>query len=159
MDSLPLDPDDLRRLVSLFDEHQLSDLEIREEGVRVRLQAAQRKRPVTTEETETFEAEADEVEGLQPLAPASREPSPEEKGWVAIHAPMTGTFYRAPGPNEPVLVEVGQPVEVDQVIGLIEAMKIFSEIRSEVNGTITDIPAHNGQMVQPGQVLAWVQPF
>jgi acetyl-CoA carboxylase biotin carboxyl carrier protein len=71
---------------------------------------------------------------------------------------MTGTFYRSPGPNDPTFIEVGQAAEAGQTIGLIEAMKIFSEIHSETAGTVMEIPAQSGQMVQPGQVLAWIMP-
>ena len=163
MDSLPLSPDDLQRLVTLFDQHRLNELELREGGVRVRLQVAERKAVAAPAQTESAPeevgawAEAD----LMPAAPAPappREPTPEEKGWSPVSAPMTGTFYRTPGPNEPNFIEVGQTVEVDQTIGLIEAMKIFSEIHSEVAGTVMEIPTQSGQMVQPGQILAWILP-
>ena len=162
MDSLPLNLDEIQRLVTLFDDHRLIELEMRSEGVRVRLQVAERKAAAVAAETETL---TDEEAGfadaglpavLVPAAP--REPTPEEKGWIPISAPMTGTFYRTPGPNEPNFIEVGQAVEEDQTVGLIEAMKIFSEIHSEVAGTVMEIPAQSGQMVQPCQILVWILP-
>jgi len=160
MDSLPLNLDELKRLVALFDEHRLHELELREGGVRVRLQIAERPPAAPTAEPALLPDEvvgAAETDLLSALAPA-REPTPEEKGWVSIAAPMTGTFYRSPGPNEPTFIEVGQTVEADQPVGLIEAMKIFSEIHSESAGAVMEIPAQSGQMVQPGQVLVWIQP-
>ena len=164
MDSLPLRLDDLKRLVALFEEHRLTELELREGGVRVRLQIAERRTTAPSAEAEPEiidgeETSAGVLEALIGSPPSAvREPTPEEKGWVSVAAPMTGTFYRTPGPNEPNFVEVGSLVEVDQTLGLIEAMKIFSEIRSEVAGTVMEIPAQSGQMVQPGQVLAWILP-
>jgi acetyl-CoA carboxylase biotin carboxyl carrier protein len=135
---------------------------VRESGVRVRLQIAERKPAAAPADTFAEEGEALEGPETEPQTasapPASREPTPEEKGWASITAPMTGTFYRTPGPNEPNFIEVGQAVEIDQTVGLIEAMKIFSEIHSETAGTVMEIPAHSGQMVQPGQVLAWIHP-
>jgi acetyl-CoA carboxylase biotin carboxyl carrier protein len=159
MDSLPLPLDDLERIVALFDEHRLTELEIREGGVRLRLQAAERRSAAPAGSEAPSEAAESETDLPQAAAPApAREPTPEEKGWMPIAAPMTGTFYRTPGPNEPNFIEVGQAVEVDQPVGLIEAMKIFSEIHSEVAGTVMEIPAQSGQMVQPGQVLVWILP-
>jgi acetyl-CoA carboxylase biotin carboxyl carrier protein len=160
MDSLPLSLEELRQLVDLFESHRLTELEWREGGVRVRLQAAPKRQPSKSESAE----DADEHEAIEISAPSgfpptpAAEPTPEEKGWSPLPAPMTGTFYRAAGPGDPPLVEESQPVEPDQVVGLIEAMKIFSEIRSEVAGTVMEIPAHNGQMVQAGQVLVWILP-
>lgn len=161
MDSLPLDLDDIKRLVTLFDEHRLNELELREEGVRIRLQVAERRAAPAPADTETLPEEggdAPEAPSLPAAPAAAREPTPEERGWIPIAAPMTGTFYRAGGPSEPNFIEIGQTVEVDQTVGLIEAMKIFSEIHSEVAGTVMEIPTQSGQMVQPGQILAWILP-
>ena len=158
MASFPLDPDELRRIIALFDRYNLIELEVRDQGVRVRLSAAVR----TVKTAGRDEADADDVEtgpGIRPArTSADREPTPGEKGWVAIEAPITGTFYRASAPDDPDLVEANGPVEEDQVIGIIEAMKTFNLIRSEVSGTVMDVPVANGQMVRAGQVLAWVLP-
>ena len=160
MDSLPLSADELKRLIGLFDEHRLLELELREGDVRVRLQAAQVRKPVAEEAEPEFITEegADVPPVSQAIPPAAREPGPEEKGWIGIEAPMTGTFYRTASPGEPPFIELGSRIEPDQTIGIIEAMKIFSEIRSEIGGTVMEIPASSGQMVQPGQVLVWIQP-
>ena len=161
MDSLPLSLEDLKRLVALFDEHRLTELELREGGVRVRLHSAA-TRPIPAAappEEEDGEGEGSRRFTPEPPPVAAREPGPEEKGWTAISAPMTGNFFRKPSPEEPEFAEVGQALEPEQVIGLIEAMKIFSEIRSEVAGTLMELPVANGQMVQPGQVLAWILPL
>ena len=158
MESLPLSLDDLRQLVSLFEEHRLTELEWREGGVRVRLQTAPPPSAVPVF-APALEEQPLEAEGSVPLAPIiPAEPSPEEKGWVALLSPMTGTFYRTPGPDEPNFVEAGDQVAADQTFGLIEAMKIFSEIPCETAGTVMEIMASNGQMVQPGQALAWILP-
>ncbi len=84
-------------------------------------------------------------------------PVPEE-GRVAIEAPMIGVFYRSTGPDQPSFVEAGDHVSVGQTIGLIEAMKVFSEIPSEVAGTVVDIPVKNGQLVRPGDAILYLLP-
>ena len=71
----------------------------------------------------------------------------------AITAPLTGVFYRSPSPQTPAFVEVGSPVAAGDVIGLIEAMKLFNEIRSTKSGTVRRIVADNGQLVRAHQPL------
>lgn len=72
---------------------------------------------------------------------------------VFIRSPLTGIFYRAPAPNEPAYIEEGDWVEAGQVVGLIEAMKIFNEIKAETAGRVTAILAQSGQVVHQGDPL------
>jgi acetyl-CoA carboxylase biotin carboxyl carrier protein len=72
---------------------------------------------------------------------------------IAIRAPMLGTFYRAPTPGAPPFVEPGQRVKADDVIGLIEVMKLFNSIKAGVDGVVTRILAENGGLVEFDQAL------
>jgi acetyl-CoA carboxylase biotin carboxyl carrier protein len=72
---------------------------------------------------------------------------------IRIEAPIMGVFYRSASPADPPFVEVGDSVEVGQVVGLIEAMKVFSEVKSESAGTVRAIPTTNRALVQPGDAL------
>jgi len=72
---------------------------------------------------------------------------------IALVSPMVGVFYRSGKPGDPPLVEVGQIVQRDQPIGIIEAMKIFSEIPAEHAGIVVSVPAEDGQLVQAGTNL------
>jgi len=76
---------------------------------------------------------------------------------VIIEAPMVGVFYRSTQPGAPPLIEVGDHVEVGQPIGLIEAMKVFSEIPSEYAGTVVRITDKNGQLVRQGEPLVYLR--
>ncbi|HHV63057.1 MAG TPA: acetyl-CoA carboxylase biotin carboxyl carrier protein [Firmicutes bacterium] len=76
-----------------------------------------------------------------------------QKDYLVITAPMVGTFYRAPSPEEPPYVEVGDVVEQGQTVCIIEAMKLMNEIQSEVRGRVVEIPVENGEPVEYGQVL------
>ncbi|MBL8012030.1 MAG: acetyl-CoA carboxylase biotin carboxyl carrier protein, partial [Flavobacteriales bacterium] len=76
-----------------------------------------------------------------PAAPAPAAPAPakEESRYVTVKAPMIGTFYRAPGPGKPVFVNVGDTIEKGKPICIIEAMKLFNEIESDVSGKIVKV--------------------
>ena len=71
---------------------------------------------------------------------------------------MVGTFYRAPSPDSPPFVEIGQTVEVGQVVCIVEAMKVMNEIKSEVKGKVVEAPVDNAQPVEFGQTLFLVEP-
>jgi acetyl-CoA carboxylase biotin carboxyl carrier protein len=71
----------------------------------------------------------------------------------AITAPLTGVFYRSPSPQAPAFVQIGSVVAAGDVIGLIEAMKLFNEIRSTKSGTVLRVLADNGQLVRAHQPL------
>jgi biotin carboxyl carrier protein len=77
---------------------------------------------------------------------------------VAILAPLTGVFYSAASPDSPPFVTAGEPIQAGQTACIIEAMKVFNEIKAEVGGTVTAIAAKNGQLVQKGDALIRVQP-
>ncbi len=85
-------------------------------------------------------------------------PSPKEKKWVEITSPMVGTFYRAPGPDEAPFVEVGDSVGNGQTVCIIEAMKLMNEIEAELTGEVMEIVVANGEPVEYGQILMWVNP-
>ena len=158
MSPLPVSLDDLQRIVALFESHRLTELELCDEEFRVRLRSSE-PRATTFSVAPAAEELLEEWTGeMEAVTADTVSPSPADRGWTVISAPMTGTFYRSPGPDEPNFTEVGNTVEADQVIGLIEAMKIFSEIRAEAPGVVMDLPVAGGEMAQPGQPLAWILP-
>ena len=87
-------------------------------------------------------------------APAAAPPSNE----IEIKSPMVGTFYRAPSPEAANYAEVGAEVNADTVVCIIEAMKVFNNIKAECRGTIAKILVTNGQTVEFGQPLFLVKP-
>lgn len=80
------------------------------------------------------------------------------EGLVAIRAPLLGTFYVAPEPGAPPFVQLGAAVTEDTTVGLIEVMKVFNSVRANVNGTVVQVVAQNGQFVEYGQTLFLVKP-
>jgi acetyl-CoA carboxylase biotin carboxyl carrier protein len=78
---------------------------------------------------------------------------------LAVHAPLTGIFYASPGPGSAPFVQVGREVVVGQVIGLIEAMKLFNEIKSDQAGRVVRVIAEDGALVKAKQPLIEVEPL
>lgn len=106
-----------------------------------------------------------QVSAAIPSAPSERDLSPEttegkasEKDYLEIKSPMVGTFYRSPSPDKPVYVKVGDPVEAGSVVCIVEAMKLFNEIESEVSGTIVKVMIEDASPVEYDQVLYLVDP-
>lgn len=93
----------------------------------------------------------------KPAAPIAATGQETPEHWVAIPAPMVGTFYRRRAPEEPPLIEVGDRVEAGQPVGLIEVMKLFTELRAEESGTVVRIDAEDAALVEYGAALVWVE--
>jgi acetyl-CoA carboxylase biotin carboxyl carrier protein len=91
-------------------------------------------------------------------AMAAAAAQPEEATYVVIRSPMVGTFYRAPAPDAPSFVEVGDTVRESSVLCIIEAMKLMNEIKAETDGTIIKILAENGQPVEYNQPMFFIKP-
>jgi acetyl-CoA carboxylase biotin carboxyl carrier protein len=84
--------------------------------------------------------------------------TPVDKKWVEVKSPMVGTFYRAPAPDEPSFASVGDRIAVGQAVCIIEAMKLMNELEAETSGQVMEILVENGQPVEFGQILMYVNP-
>lgn len=82
----------------------------------------------------------------------------DSKKYLEVKSPMVGTFYRSPGPDKPQFVKVGDPIESGTTVCIIEAMKLFNEIESEIKGTIVKIMVEDASPVEYDQVLFLVEP-
>jgi acetyl-CoA carboxylase biotin carboxyl carrier protein len=91
-------------------------------------------------------------------APKAEKPAPAGKNTIDIKSPMIGTFYRSSNPDSPPFVSVGDKVTKGQVVCIIEAMKLFNEIESEVSGTIVKATIENSSPVEYDQILFAVEP-
>ena len=149
---------DLRKLKSLIDlvsESGISELEVNEGEDRVRIVNAGSPAPAG----QVVYANPAPVQAMQ-AAPADSAPAPAaaveapvaETGFVA-KSPMVGTFYRAPNPESPNFVNIGDTVKVGQTLCIIEAMKLLNEIESEHAGVVKEILCENGQGVEFDQPL------
>ena len=141
----------LRDLLALMSENDLSEMEVEQEGIRIRLKKAGadiRQEVVLQPAVPAAPAQAGEIEA----------PSAEQAGLVEITAPMVGTFYRAASPDAEAFVLMDDVVDEETVVCIIEAMKVMNEIKAEKSGRIVEICADNGQAVEYGQVLFRINP-
>ena len=92
-------------------------------------------------------------------AAAPAEPATDESKYVTIKSPMIGTFYRSASPEKPLFVNVGDEIEQGTVVCIIEAMKLFNEIESEISGRIVKILVDNASPVEYDQPLFLVEPM
>ena len=141
----------IEEMLQLMEQRGLVELEVEQQGLRVRL-----KKATSSPAPQLVEY----VAGVpQPAAsPSGQKPALEESHRIVIKSPMVGTLYRAPAPDAPPFVEMGQDLEVGQVVCIIEAMKLMNEIKSETAGKITDVLVDNGSPVEFGQPLFVVEP-
>jgi acetyl-CoA carboxylase biotin carboxyl carrier protein len=94
-----------------------------------------------------------------PVAAAAAEPVNDTSKYVTIKSPMIGTFYRSASPEKPLFANVGDEIEPGTVLCIIEAMKLFNEIESEISGRIVKILVDNASPVEYDQPLFLVEPF
>lgn len=141
----------VKKLVHLVKEEEISGLAVEEKGVKYEV----RREMGHTVSSALPYASAHHADA--PAMATGRDESKEEEGVLAITSPMVGTFYRAPSPEAPSFVEVGDEVETGKVVCIIEAMKLFNEIESEIKGKIIKVLAENGKPVEYGQKLFLVK--
>ena len=146
------------RLGSLLERSDLIELEVEsgETGIILRKPAALMPlAPAPAAAPAPGSAEAVAATAAAAAAAADAAPAPTTK---TVKAPLTGVFYGASSPASPPFVTPGQKVEVGQVIGLIEAMKLFNEIKSDLAGRVVRVVAESGKLVKAKQPLIEVEP-
>lgn len=143
---------DIKILIDLMKKNDLSVFQMEKDGFKILLKKGQP--PVVANAVPAFATVAPSP-AAAPVASATAAPpvaSAEEAG-EEIVSPMVGTFYQAMSPEAPAYVKVGQSVQPDTVVCIIEAMKVMNEIKAEIAGVIAEILVENGKPVQYGQPL------
>jgi acetyl-CoA carboxylase biotin carboxyl carrier protein len=155
-----LDFDDIDRILQLMQQHDLSEFELERDGLKIRIRKTGTGfTPMVT--PLPMPSSAPVVTHSSPLAAPSAPPLPAaapeveapELDLAVVKSPIVGTFYRSPEPGAPAFVEIGERVKKDQVLCIIEAMKLMNEITSEYDGELTNAYVENGKPVQYGERL------
>jgi len=158
-----LDISDLKEILRILEEQDITEFELEQDGVKLRVCRASTAPPGGSALVASGVAPARVAAvAAVPASPAPTAPAPPGAEPAAngtlVKSPIVGTFYRAPDPNSPPFVNVGDRVKVGQVLCIIEAMKLMNEIEAEVAGEVVKIHPENGQPVQYGDPLFTVRP-
>ena len=155
-----MDFKEIKKLVELVEDAQISHLGLEEDGVKIEI-----KKEFGNQTTSVVMPAAAPVAQVAPAMPQAPTPVAEQQSVEAVNsnlievkAQMVGTFYDSPNPDSPAFVKEGDTIKSGQILCIIEAMKLFNEIESEVNGTIEKVCTKVGDSVEFGQVLFLVNP-
>jgi acetyl-CoA carboxylase biotin carboxyl carrier protein len=153
-----LDFDDIERILELMRQHDLSEFELEREGLKLRVRKTNSGYAPVIAPSQVSSAPQPAANTLSPVAPPSLPPAPApvdepDLELAVVKSPIVGTFYRSPEPGAPSFVEIGDRVKKDQVLCIIEAMKLMNEITSEYEGELTSAYVENGKPVQYGERL------
>jgi acetyl-CoA carboxylase biotin carboxyl carrier protein len=144
-----LDLNDLRRLLRILEKRNVSEFELEDDKMRLRLVRG----GVVVASAPAHFAVAPAPVAAAPTATSTVAPIVDDASTVYVTSPFVGTFYRSPSPDAPSFVEPGSAVREGQALCIVEAMKLMNEIEADCAGTILEILAENGKSVEFGQKL------
>ena len=147
----------VKALAEALEGSDVSELDLTENGLRILIRRQTETVALFAAPAPAPRAHANGASRRRASSRRAEAAAPIVEPGIAIVAPLTGVFYSSPSPSSAQFVEVGQPVQAGQAVCIIEAMKVFNEIKSEVSGTVMAIVAKNGQLVQKGEALIRVQ--
>ncbi|EKH7759758.1 acetyl-CoA carboxylase biotin carboxyl carrier protein [Staphylococcus pseudintermedius] len=145
---------EIKELINILDNSNLTEISIEDKGTTINLK---KEKEIVTQQIsapQQMVAPTVTAEPVQVNAASIDTPTTEaDASLKTITAPMVGTFYKSPSPEESAYVQIGDQVTPDTTVCILEAMKLFNEIQSEVAGEIVEILVEDGQMVEYGQAL------
>ena len=149
--------EDIERILELVRQHDLAEFEVESDGMKLRIRKASAAFPMPPAISQMAVPASAAPQVSSAAAPTAALPASsvdeESVELAVVKSPIVGTFYRCPEPGAPSFVEIGQRVKKDQVLCIIEAMKLMNEIDSEYDGEIANVYVENGQPVQYGERL------
>ena len=162
-----MDLDEIKKILELMREHELAELELEQEHVKLRLRKHTAPHWAAPGSAMSQMAYAGSVPGSQPPGPATAggaaapiltAADDDDLDLAIVKSPIVGTFYRSSEPGAKPFVEVGEQVKKGQVLCIIEAMKLMNEINAECDGEIVKAYVENGHAVQYGERLFAIKP-
>ena len=152
-----MDLDEIKRIIKLMDEHDLSHFHLEQDGVKIKLTKGMNSEDIANMLASARQPQAAPAALPEVAAEAAALPEPEDD-LDSITSPLVGTYYKAASPESAAFIKIGDRVTEDTVVCIIEAMKVMNEIKAECSGTIADVVVKNGSAVQYGEVLFKVRP-
>ncbi|WP_144095977.1 acetyl-CoA carboxylase biotin carboxyl carrier protein [Croceicoccus sediminis] len=155
MSKLPLTPEAVSEIVAIIDGSGYDRLDIRTDAFRLRLDRGSTEGGSTGGWTQDWAfSETEATAGGEKVAAVEQLPD----GLLAVAAPLPGAFYRSPQPGAPPFVEVGDTVDENTVVGIIETMKLMNPVHAGCAGTIEKVVVENSEMVDGGVTIMHVRP-
>ena len=155
-----IDFEEIRKVISLLEEKNLSAFELEVEGFKLKLaRAAAAPAPSAVLAAVQPEAPAPQVLTINGAAAPPAPAAEADKSLQVVVSPMVGTFYRAPDPTSAPFVDIGDSVKKGQTLCIIEAMKLMNEIESDVDGTVVEVFVENAKPVEYNQKLFAIKPL
>jgi len=153
---LTINLEQLKQILGLVHDHELTELEVEQDGLRLRVRKD--AAPIATAHPAPVHAPIVAPPSAPPPAPVTGAPAQvlgveADVELAVVKSPIVGTFYRSPEPGAPAFVEVGSTVKKGDVLCIIEAMKLMNEIDSEYDGEVVSVYVETGQPVQYGERL------
>jgi acetyl-CoA carboxylase biotin carboxyl carrier protein len=149
---------EIKEIITLMNENDLNEIEIERDGLKLKLKKSNGDAPVVMP-APNVQYSLEKIPAPRISQDQSNGAESPKKNSSEIKSPMVGTFYRSPSPEAPSFIEVGQTVEVGQVVCIVEAMKLMNEIKSEVRGKVLEAVVENAEPVEFGQTLFVVEPL
>lgn len=142
----------VKKLIKLIEQSGVSEIEIEEDGLKIK---------VKKDFGGQVQLVSPAVSAPSPVvaeAPQEAVPVDSDAGLLKVESPMVGTFYSAANPESPAFVKVGDQIGEGDVVCIVEAMKLFNEIESDVSGTVEKVLVQNGDPIEYGQALFLIRP-
>lgn len=147
----------IKKLIKILESSEVTDLEIEENGTRVKLAKKVRVTQAISYAQAPIAAPANQQTSVSLSKTEDKKSADENAGLHEINSPIVGTFYRAPAPDADSYVQVGDAVSTGSVLCIVEAMKLMNEIESDVSGKIVKVLVESGKPVEYNQPLFLVQ--
>ncbi len=150
-----MDLKQIHELIKIVNKSNIGEISIEDKDGKVTIK--QKEEAVVTYSSAPSQAVYTPAPAAAPVA-STPAPAPKADNLITIKSPMIGTFYRRPSPDKPLLADVGTDVAAGKVVCIIEAMKLFNEIESEISGTIVKVLVEDASPVEFDQPLFLVEP-
>lgn len=154
-----MNPKEIKNMIDFIAKSGLAEVNIETEAFKIKVKRDTEGTVIATPAVASAPVPVAAAAAMPAPAPAAEAPTAEDTNkYKEITSPMIGTFYRSPKPEDPAFVNVGDTVGAGDKVCIVEAMKLFNEIESEISGTIVKVLVENASPVEFGQPLFLIDP-
>lgn len=155
---MALSEKELLQILEMFQKSSWKDMQLQSGSMKLSISKTGRPQPVSREVVPVKSAEVLPPSAAPAVIAPTTPTAPVNPRWVAVTAPLLGTYYAAPKPGAPPFVTLGQRVTVEDTVAILDVMKLMNHVKAGVNGRIAQIAVTNGDLVEFEQVLFYIDP-